>query len=183
MCFNGCRIKNIQLEENMSKTVDHLKNAFAGESQANRKYLAFARKAEEDGYPQIARLFRAAAHAETIHAHNHLKAMDGVRSTTDNLQEAIGGENYEVVSMYPPMLADAEAEGDKRAARSFRWALEVEKVHEALYRKAADLLGQGKDAPVTEYYVCPICGYTHEGPMTEKCPVCGAAPEKFERVG
>jgi rubrerythrin len=166
----------------MSKTIDDLKAAFAGESQANRKYLAFAKKAEEEGFPQVARLFRAVAAAETIHAHNHFKAMDGVKSTAENLQAAIAGENYEVVSMYPPMLAEAEAEGDKRAARSFRWALEVEKIHEALYRKAAEILGKGKDAPAVEYYVCPICGYTHEGPMADKCPVCGAAGEKFERV-
>ena len=166
----------------MAKTLDHLKTAFAGESQANRKYLAFAKKADDDGFPQIARLFRAAAHAETVHAHNHLKAMDGVRTTAENLQEAVGGENYEVVSMYPPMLADAEAEGDKRAARSFRWALEVEKGHEVLYRKSAELLAQGQDAPAVEYYVCPICGFTHEGPMSENCPVCGAAPGKFEKV-
>ncbi len=166
----------------MAKTIDDLMTAFAGESQANRKYLAFARKAEEDGFPQVAKLFRAAAAAETIHAHDHLKAMDGVKSTAENLQVAIGGENYEVVSMYPPMLANAEAEGDKRAARSFRWALEVEKIHEALYRKAAEILSQGKDSPQVEYYVCPFCGYTHEGPMDEKCPVCGAAAEKFERI-
>lgn len=166
----------------MSKTIDHLKAAFAGESQANRKYLAFAKKADDEGFPQIAKLFRAAAHAETVHAHNHLKAMDGVKSTAENLLEAINGENYEVVSMYPPMLADAEAEGDKRAARSFRWALDVEKVHEALYRKAAEELGLGKDLPAGDYYVCPFCGYTHFGKMTEKCPVCGTPAEKFEKI-
>lgn len=166
----------------MSKTTENLKAAFAGESQANRKYLAFAKKAEQDGLPQIAKLFRAAAHAETVHAHNHLKALEGIKSTAENLQEAIGGENYEVVSMYPPMLAEAEAESDKRAARSFRWALEVEKIHEGLYREAAESLAAGKDLPEGEYYVCPFCGYTHKGPMTEKCPVCGAAPEKFEKV-
>ncbi|MDP2976083.1 MAG: rubrerythrin family protein [Anaerolineales bacterium] len=166
----------------MSKTIDDLKAAFAGESQANRKYLAFARKAEEEGLPHIAKLFRAVAAAETVHAHNHLKAMDGVKSTAENLQEAIAGENYEVMSMYPPMLATAEAEGDKRATRSFRWALEVEKIHEALYRKVAETLGMGKDAPEVEYYVCPICGYTHEGPMEGNCPVCNLPGEKFERI-
>jgi rubrerythrin len=170
------------MEANMSKTTDNLKAAFAGESQANRKYLAFAKKADEDGFPQIAKLFRAAAHAETIHAHNHLRAMDGVKSTAENLQEAIGGENYEVVSMYPPMLADAEAEGEKRGARSFKWALAVEKIHEALYRKAAEVFGKGKDLPAGDFYVCPVCGFTHEGPMTEACPVCGAPAEKFEKI-
>jgi len=166
----------------MTKTKENLQTAFSGESQANRKYLAFARKADIDGFPQIARLFRAAAQAETVHAQNHFKAMDGVQDTAANLQEAIGGENYEVVSMYPPMVSEAEAEGDKRALRSFDWALQVEKVHEALYRKAADTFSQGKDLPETEFYVCPVCGYTHEGKMTEKCPVCGALPEKFDIV-
>jgi rubrerythrin len=164
----------------MSKTTDHLKAAFAGESQANRKYLAFAQKADEEGQPQVARLFRAAAAAETVHALNHLRALEGVQGTAENLKEAIGGESYEVVSMYPPMLADAEAEGDKRAVRSFKWALEVEKVHEALYTKALAMLGQ-KMADV-DYFVCPFCGYTHEGPLDGKCPVCGAPFEKFERI-
>lgn len=166
----------------MSKSLDNLKTAFAGESQANRKYLAFAKKADQEGFPQIAKLFRAAAAAETVHAHNHLRAMDGVKSTADNLEAAVAGENYEVVSMYPPMLAEAEAEGDKRAANSFGRALEVEKIHEALYRKARELLGKGKDAPETNYYVCPICGYTHEGPMDGKCPVCSTPGEKFEKI-
>ncbi len=166
----------------MSKSLDNLKTAFAGESQANRKYLAFAKKADEEGFPQIAKLFRAAAAAETVHAHNHLRAMDGVKSTAENLEAAVAGENYEVVSMYPPMLAEAEAEGDKRAAKSFGWALEVEKIHEALYRKARELLGKGKDAPETNYYVCPICGYTHEGPMDGRCPVCSTPGEKFEKI-
>jgi len=164
----------------MSKSVDNLKAAFAGESQANRKYLAFAKRAEAEGYPQIARLFRAAA--ETVHAINHLKAMEGVLSTAENLAAAIGGENYEVVSMYPPMLAMAGEEGDKKAERSFRLALAVEKVHEELYRKAADSLAKGQDPPATEYYVCPICGFTHEGPLDGKCPVCNTPADKFEKV-
>ncbi len=166
----------------MSKSVDNLKAAFAGESQANRKYLAFAKKAEADGYPQIAKLFRAAATAETVHAINHLKAMEGVLSTADNLAAAIAGENFEVESMYPPMLAAAGEEGDKKAERSFRLALEVEKVHEELYRKAADSLAKGQDAPATEYYVCPICGYTHEGPLEGNCPVCHTPANKFEKI-
>jgi len=133
----------------MLKSLDNLKTAFAGESQANRKYLAFAKKADQEGFPQIAKLFRAAAAAETVHAHNHLRAMDGVKSTAENLDVAIAGENYEVVSMYPSMLTEANTEGDKRAAKSFGWALEVEKIHEALYRNARELLGKGKDAPET----------------------------------
>ena len=161
----------------MSTTIENLKSAFAGESQANRKYLAFAKKADEDGFPQVAKLFRAVAEAETIHAHNHLKALGEVKSTTENLQAAMGGENYEVVSMYPPMLAGAEAEGNKQAARSFRWALEVEKVHEVLYRQALEKLG--KDTTTVDYYICPVCGFTHEGPMTKSCPVCGTLPQRF----
>ena len=166
----------------MSKSLDNLKTAFAGESQANRKYLAFARKADEEGYPQIARLFRAAAAAETVHAINHFKAMDGVKSTAENLQAAIEGENYEVVSMYPPMLAESISEDDKRAKRTFGYALEVEKIHEDLYRKASDLLSKGKDAPETAYYICPICGFTHEGPLDGRCPICNTLGEKFEKI-
>jgi len=166
----------------MSKTTDDLKAAFAGESQANRRYLAFAKKAEDEGYPQVARLFRAAAHAETIHALNHLRALGGVKSTAENLQAAIAGENHEVVSMYPEFIKDAETEEVKKALNSFRWAMEVEKVHEGLYSKALKALEAGQDVPAVEYYVCPFCGYTHEGPMTEKCPVCGTPAEKFERM-
>lgn len=166
----------------MTKSTDNLQAAFAGESQANRKYLAFAKKADAEGYPQIARLFRAAAAAETVHAHNHLRAMDGIKSTAENLQVAIAGENYEVVTMYPGMYDEANVEGDKRASKSFHYALETEKIHETLYRQAADVLGSGKDLPETTYYICPLCGYTHEGPMQEKCPVCNTPAEKFERI-
>jgi len=165
----------------MGNTLDHLKAAFAGESQANRKYTAFAQKAEEEGYPQIARLFRAAAHAETIHAINHLKAMNGVSSTQANLDEAIGGENYEVVSMYPQMIEDAASEGEKQALRSFRYAWEVEKVHEELYRKALAALGETEES--YDYYVCPVCGYTHARNAPDKCPVCGAPAARFQKIG
>lgn len=164
----------------MSKTTDHLKDAFAGESQAGRKYTAFAKKAEDEGYPQIAKLFRAAAMAESIHAINHLKALGGVGSTTENLKAAIAGENYEVTTMYPGMIADAEAEGEKKAHTSFKWAYEVEKVHEALYRYALEHMDP--NAPAVEFYVCPICGYTHEGKFEGKCPVCNTPGEKFLKV-
>ncbi len=164
----------------MSKTLENLQAAFAGESQANRRYLAFAKKADEDGHPQVAKLFRAAAAAETVHAHNHLRAMDGVGSTAENLEAAISGENHEVVEMYPAMIADAEAEGEKRALASFKWAFEVEKTHEALYRKAKETLGQAGEA--FDYYVCQVCGHTHEGSAPDKCPVCGAPASKFERI-
>ena len=164
----------------MTKTTDDLQAAFSGESQANRKYTAFAKKADEEGYPQVARLFRAAAAAETVHALSHFKAMGGVGSTTDNLKAAIAGENYEATSMYPEFIADAEAEGGKRALTSFRWAWEVEKVHEGLYKQALESLNQAGET--FDYYVCPICGYTHERNAPDKCPVCGTPGERFERV-
>lgn len=165
----------------MTKTEENLKEGFAGESQANQRYLAFAVQADKDGFPQAARLFRAAAYAESIHAANHLKAMDGVKSTAANLQTAIDGENYEWVTMYPQFIKEAEVEAQKKALRSFKWADEVEKVHEALYCKVLQTLG--KDAmPETDYYVCPFCGYTHEGPLDGPCPVCGAPAEKAVRI-
>lgn len=164
----------------MSKTDDDLKAAFAGESQANRRYLAFAQKADEDGFHQVAKLFRAAAAAETIHAHNHLRAMGGIRTTAENLKEAIAGENYEAVDMYPKFVQDAQAEGEKKALTSFKWALEVEKIHEQLYSAALENLG--KDTETKDYYICPVCGYTHEGPMEGRCPVCNAPANRFERI-
>ncbi|HNT55504.1 MAG TPA: rubrerythrin family protein [Anaerolineaceae bacterium] len=164
----------------MTKTLDNLKNAFAGESQANRRYLAFAQKADEEGYHQIARLFRAAAHAETIHAHAHLRAMAGVKSTAENLQEAIGGESYEVTTMYPPMIEAAKAENDLKAAKSFSMAWEVEKVHETLYRQALETIGETGEE--YDYYVCPVCGYTHARNAPDKCPVCGVPGSRFEVI-
>jgi len=164
----------------MANTIDNLKGAFAGESQANRKYLAFAKKADDEDLPQVAKLFRAIAEAETIHAHNHLKALNEVKATSENLQAAKNGENYEVISMYPPMLATAETEGHKQAARSFRWAMEVEKVHEVLYKNALENLG--KPTSTTDYYICPVCGFTHEGPMIENCPVCGTLAARFMQM-
>ena len=163
----------------MSNTEKNLKDAFAGESQANRKYLAFARKAEQDGYSQAAKLFRAAAEAETIHAHSHLRAVKGVKSTADNLKEAIGGETYEFQSMYPSMIETAKAEGDKAAERSFTYANEVEKVHAALYQKALDNLDKLEDV---DYYVCNVCGYTCENEPPDVCPVCGAKAKAFFKV-
>lgn len=164
----------------MSKTLEDLQSAFAGESQANRKYLAFAKKAEEEGHHQAARLFRAAAHGETIHAHNHLAAMEGIHDTAENLKEAMGGENYEVDSMYPPMIAHAEEEGMRKALRSFKWAMEVEKIHAEMYREALENLG--KPGETFEYYVCPVCGYVHARVAPERCPVCGTPAERFECI-
>ncbi len=164
----------------MSKTSDNLQAAFAGESQARNKYIAFAMKADEEGYPQVARMFRAAAAAETIHAVSHLRALKGVGTTADNLQAAIAGETHEFENMYPAMIADAEAEGDKTALRSFNYANEVEKIHAALYQKLADALGG--DQEEYDYYVCPVCGYTAEKEAPERCPVCNAKGSRFTKV-
>ena len=163
----------------MSKTEKNLMEAFAGESQANRKYLAFAGKADSEGHPQVARLFRAAARAETVHAHSHLRVLGGVKGTAENLEEAIGGETHEFESMYPQMIREAEAEGNSAARKSFEFANEVEKIHAALYQKALENLGKNAD---TEYHVCAVCGNTVEGEPPEKCPVCHAARKAFEKV-
>jgi rubrerythrin len=160
----------------MSKTEKNLKDAFAGESQANRKYLAYAKKAEQEGHKQAAKLFRAAAAAETVHAHNHLRELGVVRSTKENLQDAINGESYEFQNMYPQMIADAKAEGNNGALKSFNYANEVEKVHAALYKKVMDSLGRNAD---TDYYVCSVCGYTAEGSAPDVCPVCGSKKQAF----
>ncbi len=168
----------------MNKSMESLAAAFAGESQANRKYLAFAEAADKEGHAQIAKLFRAAAHAETVHAMTHLKTMGGVKSTLENLQEAISGENYEVMNMYPEFIQYAEQENEKRALSSFKKAYEVEKVHEALYRKALEGLEAGSDEGESyDYYVCPVCGFTHARTAPEKCPVCGVPAAKFEKIG
>jgi len=164
------------------KTMDNLRDAFAGESQANRRYLAFAKKAEQEGYPQAARLFRAAAEAETVHAHNHLRIMGGIKSTQENLQEAIGGETFEYKEMYPGYINTAAAEGNKEAGWSFNVANKVEEIHAGLYRKAADALKAGKDVPKVDYYVCKVCGNTVEESPPDKCPICGAPKTAFNKV-
>lgn len=166
----------------MTKTEDNLKEAFAGESQANRKYLAFAEQADKDELPQIAKLFRAAAAAETIHAHNHLRVLGGIKSTIENLKAAIGGEHYEFTSMYPQFLEEAKAEGNKQAERSFDLANQVEKIHHGLYENALKSAESGKDLKKQDIYICPVCGYTHEGKPPDKCPVCGAPKEKFKKI-
>jgi len=163
----------------MSKTEQNLRDAFAGESQANRKYLAFAKKAERDGYPQAAKLFRAAAHAETVHAHAHLKALGEIGSTLENLKVAVAGETHEFKNMYPDMIEEAKAEGNKSAERSFVFANEVEKVHAELYQKAIDNLDNLEEA---DYYVCSVCGMTVEHEPPDKCPVCGAKGSAFSKV-
>lgn len=163
----------------MSKTEKNLKEAFAGESQANRKYLAFAKKAEQEGYSQVAKLFKAAAEAETVHAHAHLRELAGIRSTGENLKEAIEGESHEFQRMYPEMIKDAKEEGNRGALRSFEFANAVEKVHAALYQKALDNLGKNPDVT---YYVCQVCGYTVENEPPDQCPVCQAKKQAFKKV-
>jgi len=166
----------------MSKSKENLKAAFAGESEANRKYLAFAKKADEEGYPQIAKLFRAAAAAETVHAHNHLRVMGGIKSTAENLQEAINGETYEFKEMYPEFLKVAAEEGENQASWSFNVANEVEKIHAGLYEKAAESLKKNQDMPHVDYYVCKVCGNTVEGSPPEKCPICNAPAKSFLKM-
>ena len=163
-------------------TDDNLQEAFAGESQANRKYLAFARKADADGKSQIARLFRAAAAAETVHAHAHLRVLGGVKTTEENLQAAVEGEGFEFQEMYPKFVAEAEAEGNKPAVMSFRNALVVEQIHHGLYGEALTTAAAGDDLPDARIFVCAICGNTVRGEAQDPCSVCGAPKAKFFEV-
>lgn len=163
-------------------TSKNLQEAFAGESQANRKYLAFAKKADNDGFPQIARLFRAAAEAETVHAHAHLRVLGDVKGTAENLEAAITGEGYEFREMYPKFVAEAEKEGNKPAITSFKNAMAVEKIHHGLYAEALHTLKEGTDLPVAPIYVCPVCGNTVVGTAPDRCPICGTPKERFSEV-
>ena len=163
----------------MSRTEKNLLEAFAGESQANRKYLAFAKKADDEGFKQAAKLFRAAAEAETIHAHNHLRELKGIKSTKENLEEALDGETHEFKSMYPGMIEEARAEGAQGALRSFQFANDVEKIHAGLYKKALDSLGSNEDV---DYWVCKVCGNTVENEPPDECPVCKAKKAAFYKV-
>ncbi len=163
----------------MSKSEQHLRDAFDGESQANRKYLAFAKKADKEGYPQVAKLFRAAGAAETVHAHAHLKALGEIGNTADNLKVAVEGETHEFKHMYPEMIADAKEEGNKTAERSFIFANEVEQVHAELYQNALDNLDSLEEA---DYYVCSVCGMTVEDEAPDTCPVCSAKKSAFFKV-
>ena len=164
----------------MSKTLQNFKMAFGGESQANRKYLAFAKKADKEGYLQAAKLFRAAAEAETIHAMAHLRAMKAIGSTEENLQTAIIGETDEYKDIYPTMLEDAKAEGENAAERLFMFAAKAEQNHAELYQAMLDELN---NQPTEEYYICPACGYLERGGKPEKCPVCNVSGDKFYSVG
>lgn len=163
----------------MAKTDENLKAAFAGESQANRRYLAFARKAEEEGYTQIAKLFKAAAEAETVHALNHMRITGQIKSTLENLEAAVSGETFEYKEMYPEYIAAAKQEGNKQAAWSFNVANQVEQIHAKLFAKAIDALKRKKPMEQVDYYVCIVCGNTVEGSPPDACPICGAPKEKF----
>jgi rubrerythrin len=164
-------------------TTDNLQAAFAGESQANRKYLAFAKRAQDEGKAQIAKLFRAAAAAETVHAHAHLRALKGIGTTAENLAAAIAGEAFEYQSMYPPFVATAEQEGQKAALASFRNALAVEKTHHDLFVQALESLKAGRDLVGAEIWVCEVCGHTHVGgEPPDRCPVCKALKKMFTKV-
>jgi rubrerythrin len=163
-------------------TNDNLQAAFAGESQANRKYLAFAQKAEKEGFTQVAKLFRAVADAETIHAHSHLRVLDGVKGTAENLGEAISGEFHEFTEMYPGFIGTAEAEGNKKAVRSMTNAMEVEKTHHNLFQQALAAVESGQDLEDLQIYVCPVCGHTEIGTPPENCPVCNVKKDKFYAI-
>ena len=161
-------------------TEENLKAAFAGESQAHMRYLIFAEVAEREGKPNIARLFRAIAYAEQVHAQNHLRELSGIQDTSRNLAEAIAGETFEVEEMYPAYDAVAELQGEKGAKRSIHYALEAEKIHARMYEKAKEAAAKGQDIELKTVYICPVCGYTVEGEAPEHCPVCGAPRENFK---
>jgi rubrerythrin len=164
------------------KSDDNLMAAFAGESQANRKYLAFAKKAAADGFPQIAKLFRAAATAETVHALSHFRVGGHIKDTVSNLEAAVAGEHYEFTTMYPEFIATAIAEGKKGAQSSFERANEVEQTHHAFYSQALEAAKTGKDLPAADMYVCEVCGHTVVGEAPDVCPVCGARHDQFSKV-
>ncbi len=164
------------------KTMENLQAAFAGESQANRKYLAFAQKAEQDGLPQVAKLFRAAAAAETVHAHAHLRVMGGVKSTAENLEAAVNGEGHEFKEMYPAFLTDAEKEGNQAATISFKNAMAAEEVHYNLYSKALEAVKGGKDMAASPVYLCEVCGNVLLEDPNGPCPICGAPRQKITEV-
>jgi rubrerythrin len=164
------------------KTEKNLQEAFAGESQANRRYLFFAEKADKEGFPQIARLFRAAADAETVHAKNHFNAMDGIGTTRENVMAGAQGEHYEYTRMYPIFIDDAEKENNTRALRSFEWANEVEKVHHGHFEAALKALNESTKIKEESYYVCQVCGNTVPGAAPDKCPVCGAPARSFKKI-
>ena len=163
------------------KTIENLMNAFAGESQANRKYLAFAAKAEKEGFKNVARFFRAVAEAETIHALKHLEVAGKIGNTLENLAEAAEGEHYEFTSMYPGFIETAREEEQDKALKSFEYANEAEKVHGKNYENLKDMVEKGKDDEEMEINLCPVCGWVGRGDAPERCPICGAAAKSFRK--
>ena len=166
----------------MGNTIENLQAAFAGESQASRKYLYFAEQAEKEGQPQIAKLFRAASEAETVHARKHLNVLKGIGTTEANLKAAISGEFHEMTEMYPEFIAKAKSEKNALAETSFNLANQVEKVHHGLYHQALKDLEAGKKLANKPFYVCQVCGFTAEGEAPDKCPICGASKGMFKKV-
>ena len=162
-------------------TEENLKAAFAGESQAHLKYLNFAEQARREKLPNVARLFEAAAYAEQVHASNHLRALEGIGHTPENLVAAAGGETFEIDEMYPAYMIVAEAQGEDKALRSMKWAFEAEKVHQALYQAAHEQAAAKHDVEEKNIWVCPVCGFTMEGDAPDVCPVCGTKHEKFRK--
>jgi len=179
---SGICYKKIWRNNSMASTDENLKSAFSGESQASRKYLYFAEKADKEGEPQVARLFRAASEAETVHARNHLNALKGIGTSLDNLKEAITGEHYEFAEMYPGFITQAQSENNKAAERTFDYANEVEKIHHALYSQTRQDLEAGKKLANQPYFVCQVCGNTVEGEPPDKCPICGSPKTVFKRI-
>ena len=162
-------------------TEENLKAAFAGESQAHLKYLAFSEKAEQDGRANVARLFAAASFSEQIHAKAHLKTLSGIGGTSENLAGAIGGEAFEVNEMYPAFMAVSEKQEESAATRSFLRAFEAEKIHGELYTRAKTAVDAGADVYLDDVWVCGHCGFTTEGAQPDKCPFCGAPRERFSK--
>ncbi len=165
----------------MTTTAENLQTAFAGESKAFQKYSAFAKKAEKEGFHNIAKLFQTTAEAERIHAEGHLNSMEGIGSTFDNLKASIAGETYEYTEMYPPMVEQAETDNHK-ARRMFNYALKVEQVHDRLYQMALEAVSQGKDLSEANFYLCPVCGQIELGKPPEQCPVCNARGAAFVQL-
>ncbi|MFN3346504.1 MAG: rubrerythrin family protein [Candidatus Bipolaricaulaceae bacterium] len=161
-------------------TEENLKAAFAGQSQAHMRYLIFAEAAEKEGKPNLARLFRAIAYAEQVHATNHYRELGMIRDSPANLDVAIAGETYEVEEMYPAFIAVAELQKEGGAKRAFHFAIEAEKIHAELYRKAKAAAEKGVDVQLGKIHICPVCGHTVEGEPPEHCPICGAPKEKYK---
>ena len=162
-------------------TEDNLKSAFAGESQAHMRYLIFAKRAEAEGFPNIARMFRAISYAEQVHATNHYNALGMIQGSSDNLQVGIDGETYEINDMYPAFYAVAQLQEERGAMQTFNFALQAEKIHASMYQKAKQTVETRKDIQLGMMHICEVCGHTVEGEAPDRCPVCGASKDKFRK--